>query len=116
MPREETQPSSPGSRTFNWTGKGLITKQLVTTRIKRVRHATDIDSVLVLRMISVHFNVVTRFCSKHNSPAAFRKQLKQRVFTFTIGLENQSPRHLVTFGRPQEALTTLTICAINKTG
>jgi hypothetical protein len=23
MPREETQPSSPGSRTFNWTGKGL---------------------------------------------------------------------------------------------
>jgi hypothetical protein len=23
MPREETQPSSPGSRTFNWTGKRL---------------------------------------------------------------------------------------------
>jgi hypothetical protein len=23
MPRDKTQPSSPGSRTFNWTGKGL---------------------------------------------------------------------------------------------
>jgi hypothetical protein len=23
MPQEKTQPSSPGSRTFNWTGKGL---------------------------------------------------------------------------------------------
>jgi hypothetical protein len=61
MPREKTQPSSPGSRTFNWTGKGLKYRQ--KRKCERTLYCIINDRHFSLEIFSLNLNWTLEFQS-----------------------------------------------------